>query len=88
MPLAGTAKSDRISQSQHYEEDRRAVLHARQAHLRYGSHIQYEELIIDNGCMQLVRDPSKFDAADGESLAISPARAAVSGVGRRAGAIR
>ena len=23
--------------------------------------IQYEELIVDNACMQLVRDPTKFD---------------------------
>ncbi len=26
-----------------------------------GSGIEYEELIIDNGCMQMVRDPSRFD---------------------------
>ena len=27
----------------------------------YGPDIEYEELIIDNGCMQLVRDPARFD---------------------------
>src|SRR4030095_17111756 len=34
---------------------------SRDAHQKYGEGIQYDELIIDNGCMQLVRDPSKFD---------------------------
>ena len=30
--------------------------------------IQYEELIIDNGCMQLVRDPTRFDVLLMENL--------------------
>lgn len=34
---------------------------ARRIHDEMGRGIEYEELIIDNGCMQLVRDPSRFD---------------------------
>ncbi len=34
---------------------------ARDIHREEGEGIQYDELIIDNGCMQLVRDPSRFD---------------------------
>lgn len=34
---------------------------ARAVHQEAGGGIEYEELIIDNGCMQLVRDPSRFD---------------------------
>jgi len=34
---------------------------ARRIHEERGQGIQYEEMIIDNGCMQLVRDPSRFD---------------------------
>jgi isocitrate dehydrogenase (NAD+) len=34
---------------------------ARQVHASEAPGIAYEELIIDNGCMQLVRDPSRFD---------------------------
>lgn len=34
---------------------------ARAIHQEEGAGIDYEELIIDNGCMQLVRDPSRFD---------------------------
>jgi isocitrate dehydrogenase (NAD+) len=34
---------------------------ARRMHEKFGSGIEYEELIIDNGCMQLVRDPARFD---------------------------
>jgi isocitrate dehydrogenase (NAD+) len=34
---------------------------ARQVHQEIGAEIEYDELIIDNGCMQLVRDPSRFD---------------------------
>src|SRR4029079_13400041 len=30
--------------------------------------IQYEELIVDNGCMQLVRDPTRFDVLLMENL--------------------
>ncbi|MCZ7643807.1 MAG: isocitrate/isopropylmalate dehydrogenase family protein [Planctomycetota bacterium] len=33
---------------------------ARQVHERH-PRIEYNELIIDNGCMQMVRDPSRFD---------------------------
>lgn len=34
---------------------------ARRMHQRHGAGIAYEELIIDNGCMQIVRDPTRFD---------------------------
>ncbi len=34
---------------------------AKAIHDEIGEGIGYEELIIDNGCMQLVRDPSRFD---------------------------
>lgn len=34
---------------------------ARRIHEQHGQGIEYNELIIDNGCMQLVRDPSQFD---------------------------
>lgn len=34
---------------------------ARRVHQQYADRVQYEEMIIDNGCMQLVRDPSQFD---------------------------
>ncbi|MCC7141037.1 MAG: NAD-dependent isocitrate dehydrogenase [Candidatus Eisenbacteria bacterium] len=34
---------------------------ARKIHQQEGQGIEYEEMIIDNGCMQLVRDPSRFD---------------------------
>jgi isocitrate dehydrogenase (NAD+) len=41
---------------------------ARQVHESEASGIAYEELIIDNGCMQLVRDPSRFDVLLLENL--------------------
>ncbi len=34
---------------------------ARAMHEQHGAGITYQELIIDNGCMQIVRDPSQFD---------------------------
>lgn len=34
---------------------------ARKVYQEYLGKVEYDELIIDNGCMQLVRDPSKFD---------------------------
>ena len=34
---------------------------ARKMHAEVAPEIEYEELIIDNGCMQIVRDPSNFD---------------------------
>ena len=34
---------------------------ARRMHQKFAPEIPLEELIIDNGCMQLVRDPSRFD---------------------------
>jgi isocitrate dehydrogenase (NAD+) len=34
---------------------------ARRVHGEIGGSTVYEELIIDNGCMQLVRDPTRFD---------------------------
>ena len=33
----------------------------RRMHAEVGQGLVYEELIIDNACMQLVRDPSRFD---------------------------
>ncbi len=41
---------------------------ARRVHEEEGSKIKYDELIIDNGCMQLVRDPSRFDIVLMENL--------------------
>lgn len=41
---------------------------ARQVHAAEGAGIDYDELIIDNGCMQLVRDPSRFDVVLMENL--------------------
>ena len=41
---------------------------AREVHEREAPDIEYEELIIDNGCMQLVRDPSQFDVLLLENL--------------------
>lgn len=34
---------------------------ARRVHADFADRVRYNELIIDNGCMQLVRDPSAFD---------------------------
>ena len=34
---------------------------ARKLHAEAGAGIEYEEMIIDAGCMQIVRDPSQFD---------------------------
>lgn len=34
---------------------------ARRMHEQHGPGIEYDEYIIDNGCMQLVRDPTRFD---------------------------
>jgi isocitrate dehydrogenase (NAD+) len=41
---------------------------ARQIHEHYRDKVEYDELIIDNGCMQLVRDPSRFDVLLLENL--------------------
>lgn len=41
---------------------------ARKMHAEIGQGIQYDELIIDNGCMQLVRDPSRFKIVLMENL--------------------
>ena len=41
---------------------------ARAVHQERGQDIEYEELIVDNGCMQLVRDPSRFDVVLMENL--------------------
>lgn len=41
---------------------------ARQLHEAYAGKVEYEELIIDNGCMQMVRDPSQFDVLLMENL--------------------
>jgi isocitrate dehydrogenase (NAD+) len=34
---------------------------ARAVHQEIGERVAYDELIIDNGCMQIVRDPTRFD---------------------------
>jgi isocitrate dehydrogenase (NAD+) len=41
---------------------------ARRVHAEEAPDIEYDELIIDNGCMQLVRDPSRFDVLLLENL--------------------
>ena len=41
---------------------------ARQLHREIAPRIEYEELIVDNGCMQIVRDPSQFDVLLLENL--------------------
>ncbi|MFO0837109.1 MAG: isocitrate/isopropylmalate family dehydrogenase [Phycisphaerae bacterium] len=41
---------------------------ARRMHQQIAPQIEYEELIIDNACMQIVRDPSRFDVLLMENL--------------------
>lgn len=41
---------------------------ARKVYAQYAGQIEYNELIIDNGCMQMVRDPSQFDVLLLENL--------------------
>ncbi len=41
---------------------------AKKVHDEESPNVEYEELIIDNGCMQLVRDPSRFDILLMENL--------------------
>ncbi len=41
---------------------------ARRMHVEVAPEIEYQEMIIDNGCMQLVRDPSQFDVLLMENL--------------------
>ena len=41
---------------------------AREMHEEVGQEVDYDELIIDNGCMQLVRDPSRFGIVLMENL--------------------
>ncbi|HPK02223.1 MAG TPA: isocitrate/isopropylmalate dehydrogenase family protein [Candidatus Sumerlaeota bacterium] len=41
---------------------------AQQAHAEMGQGITFQQLIIDNGCMQLVRDPTQFDVLLLENL--------------------
>jgi isocitrate dehydrogenase (NAD+) len=41
---------------------------ARRVGQGYANRVQYDEMIIDNGCMQLVRDPSQFDVLLLENL--------------------
>ncbi|MCC6694391.1 MAG: NAD-dependent isocitrate dehydrogenase [Candidatus Hydrogenedentes bacterium] len=41
---------------------------AREVHEAIAPDVEYEELIIDNGCMQLVRDPTRFDIVLMENL--------------------
>ncbi|MBI2422132.1 MAG: isocitrate/isopropylmalate dehydrogenase family protein [Candidatus Hydrogenedentes bacterium] len=40
----------------------------RRIHAEVAPEIEYDELIIDNGCMQLVRDPTRFDVLLMENL--------------------
>ena len=41
---------------------------AKQVHDEIAPNIEYEELIIDNGCMQMVKDPTRFDVLLMENL--------------------
>lgn len=41
---------------------------AKRIHKEVGAQIDYEEKIIDNGCMQIVRDPTRFDVLLLENL--------------------
>ncbi len=41
---------------------------ARKVHKEFAPSVEYQELIIDNGCMQLVRDPAVFDVLLLENL--------------------
>lgn len=41
---------------------------AREMYEQYGEGLEYNELIIDNGCMQIVSDPSRFDILLMENL--------------------
>lgn len=41
---------------------------AKRMHKEHGDGIEYNELIIDNGCMQMVTDPSRFDVLLLENL--------------------
>jgi isocitrate dehydrogenase (NAD+) len=41
---------------------------ARKLHAEIAPQIEYEELIVDNGCMQIVRDPLQFDVLLLENL--------------------
>ncbi|MBP7933614.1 MAG: isocitrate/isopropylmalate dehydrogenase family protein [Phycisphaerae bacterium] len=41
---------------------------ARKVQSQYADRIEYDEMIIDNACMQMVRDPSKFDVLLLENL--------------------
>ncbi|HOB73824.1 MAG TPA: isocitrate/isopropylmalate dehydrogenase family protein [Phycisphaerae bacterium] len=41
---------------------------ARKVYTDYAGKIEYNELIIDNGCMQIIRDPSQFDVLLLENL--------------------
>jgi isocitrate dehydrogenase (NAD+) len=42
---------------------------ARRMHAEYGAGIEYEELIVDNGCMQIVMNPHHFDIILAENFA-------------------
>ncbi|GJM27236.1 MAG: isocitrate dehydrogenase, NAD-dependent [Phycisphaerae bacterium] len=41
---------------------------AHEAHEKFGTGIELDELIVDNGCMQLVSDPTRFDIVLMENL--------------------
>ena len=60
-PPAGTQEGDRGPQGQHHEAERRPVPALRREVAREYPEIEYNELIVDNACMQLVMRPEKFD---------------------------
>jgi isocitrate dehydrogenase (NAD+) len=63
---------------------------ARKVHRSFADHVDYEEMIADNGCMRLVSDPSRFDVLLLDSMlgaiASSVASALVGGPGLVPGA--
>ena len=63
-------EGDGLPQGQHHEAQRRAVHPLRRARSTRSKfpEIDYEEVIIDAGCMRLVQDPSQFDVLLCENL--------------------
>ena len=62
-------KDHGLPQSQHHEDDRWTVAPLRRkVHDEEYPNIEYQELIVDAGCMKLVQDPSPFDVLLLENL--------------------
>ncbi len=63
------SKDHGVPQGQHHEDDRwSAAALRRKVHDEEYPNIEYQELIIDAGCMKLVQDPSQFDVLLLENL--------------------